>query len=61
MTMGVLQTLRLSLRHFNRADAPFIFELLNEPSWLQCVFHSCRPGVSPDGGPAFQGMPGHIE
>jgi RimJ/RimL family protein N-acetyltransferase len=37
MTMRVLQTVRLSLRHFARADAPFIFELLNEPSWLQHI------------------------
>jgi RimJ/RimL family protein N-acetyltransferase len=37
MTMRVLQTVRLSLRHFARADAPFIFELLNEPSWLQYI------------------------
>jgi len=33
----VLQTPRLTLRHFDRADAPFIFELLNEPSWLQHI------------------------
>jgi RimJ/RimL family protein N-acetyltransferase len=32
-----LQTVRLSLRHFDRGDAPFIFELLNEPSWLQHI------------------------
>jgi RimJ/RimL family protein N-acetyltransferase len=37
MTMPVLHTARLSLRHFNRADAPFIVELLNEPSWLQYI------------------------
>jgi RimJ/RimL family protein N-acetyltransferase len=37
MVTRVLQTERLSLRHFNRADAPFIFELLNEPSWLQYI------------------------
>jgi RimJ/RimL family protein N-acetyltransferase len=37
MTMPVLRTARLSLRHFDRADAPFIFELLNEPSWLQHI------------------------
>lgn len=35
--MRVLQTVRLSLRLFARADAPFIFELLNEPSWLQHI------------------------
>jgi RimJ/RimL family protein N-acetyltransferase len=37
MSVRVLQTVRLSLRHFDRADAPFIFELLNEPSWLQYI------------------------
>src|ERR1700689_898203 len=37
MTMPVLHTARLSLRPFGRADAPFIFELLNEPSWLQHI------------------------
>jgi len=37
MTTRVLQTERLSLRHFDRADSPFIFELLNEPSWLQYI------------------------
>jgi RimJ/RimL family protein N-acetyltransferase len=37
MTVRVLQTARLSLRHFDRADATFIFELLNEPSWLQYI------------------------
>ena len=37
MTMPVLRTARLSLRHFDRADAPFIFELLNEASWLQHI------------------------
>jgi RimJ/RimL family protein N-acetyltransferase len=37
MTMPVLHTARLSLRHFDRADAPFIVELLNEPSWLQHI------------------------
>jgi RimJ/RimL family protein N-acetyltransferase len=37
MTQAFLQTARLSLRHFNRADAPFVFELLNEPSWLQYI------------------------
>jgi RimJ/RimL family protein N-acetyltransferase len=33
----VLQTQRLTVRHFDRADAPFILELLNEPSWLQYI------------------------
>jgi [ribosomal protein S5]-alanine N-acetyltransferase len=37
MTLPVLRTARLALRHFDRADAPFIFELLNEPSWLQHI------------------------
>jgi RimJ/RimL family protein N-acetyltransferase len=37
MTVRILQTVRLCLRHFDRADAPFIFELLNEPSWLQFI------------------------
>jgi RimJ/RimL family protein N-acetyltransferase len=37
MTLRVLQTARLCLRQFDRADAPFIFELLNEPSWLQYI------------------------
>ena len=36
-TRPVLHTARLSLRHFDRADAAFIFELLNEPSWLQHI------------------------
>ncbi len=35
--MRVLQTPRLTVRHFDRADAPFILELLNEPSWLQYI------------------------
>jgi len=35
--MRVLQTRRLTVRHFDRADAPFILELLNEPSWLQYI------------------------
>jgi RimJ/RimL family protein N-acetyltransferase len=35
--MRVLQTRRLMVRHFDRADAPFILELLNEPSWLQFI------------------------
>ena len=35
--MRVLETGRLCLRHFDRADAPFILELLNEPSWLQHI------------------------
>lgn len=35
--MQVLQTARLTVRHFERADAPFILELLNEPSWVQFI------------------------
>src|SRR5580698_7346726 len=35
--MEVLQTQRLTVRHFDRADAAFILELLNEPSWLQYI------------------------
>ena len=37
MTTRVLQTDRLCLRHFDRADAPFILELLNEPACLQHI------------------------
>ncbi|HEX2011928.1 MAG TPA: GNAT family N-acetyltransferase [Roseateles sp.] len=32
--MQVLQTERLNVRHFERRDAAFILELLNEPSWI---------------------------
>lgn len=35
--MQVLQTVRLTVRHFDRGDAPFILELLNEPSWVQYI------------------------
>lgn len=35
--MEVLQTIRLTVRHFERADAPFILELLNEPSWVRYI------------------------
>lgn len=37
MSTPVLQTQRLTVRHFDRADAAFIFELLNEPSWLRHI------------------------
>jgi RimJ/RimL family protein N-acetyltransferase len=37
MRTRVLQTQRLTVRHFDRADAAFILELLNEPSWLQHI------------------------
>jgi RimJ/RimL family protein N-acetyltransferase len=36
-TTQVLQTARLELRHLERADAPFILGLLNEPSWLRHI------------------------
>jgi RimJ/RimL family protein N-acetyltransferase len=35
--MFLLETERLGLRKFNLADAPFIFELLNTPTWLQFI------------------------
>jgi RimJ/RimL family protein N-acetyltransferase len=35
--MEVLQTARLTVRHFEPADAPFILELLNEPSWVRYI------------------------
>jgi ribosomal-protein-alanine N-acetyltransferase len=35
--MRVLQTARLTVRRFERTDAPFILELLNEPSWVQYI------------------------
>jgi RimJ/RimL family protein N-acetyltransferase len=35
--MEVLQTERLTVRHFESADAPFILELLNEPSWVRYI------------------------
>ncbi len=35
--MRVLDTKRLSLRHLQIADAPFVLELLNEPSWLRFI------------------------
>jgi len=37
MSTHVLQTQRLTVRHFDLADAAFILELLNEPSWLQYI------------------------
>jgi len=37
MRTRVLQTQRLTVRHFDRADAAFILELLNEPSWLRHI------------------------
>ena len=35
--MIVLETDRLVLRHLTPDDAPFIFELVNEPSWLRYI------------------------
>jgi RimJ/RimL family protein N-acetyltransferase len=35
--MKVLETQRLELRRFTADDAPFILQLLNEPSWLQYI------------------------
>jgi [ribosomal protein S5]-alanine N-acetyltransferase len=37
MALRVLQTERLTVRRFERADAPFILDLLNEPSWVQYI------------------------
>ena len=33
----ILQTDRLSLRKFNKEDAPFMLRLLNEPTWLEYI------------------------
>lgn len=35
--MTILETERLSLRHLNLDDAPFILELVNEPAWLEFI------------------------
>jgi RimJ/RimL family protein N-acetyltransferase len=35
--MVVLETARLALRHLGPADAPFILDLLNQPSWLRFI------------------------
>lgn len=35
--MTVLQTERLILRELSLDDAPFIFELVNEPSWIRFI------------------------
>ena len=35
--MNVLETARLALRRLTPEDAPFILELVNEPSWLQFI------------------------
>lgn len=35
--MNILETERLVLRHFRADDAPFVLELLNDPSWLRFI------------------------
>jgi RimJ/RimL family protein N-acetyltransferase len=35
--VNVLETERLRLRWLNTGDAPFIFELLNDPAWLRFI------------------------
>jgi hypothetical protein len=35
--MMVLESDRLRLRHLTLDDAPFILELVNEPSWLRFI------------------------
>jgi len=35
--MDILSTERLVLREFTSADAPFILQLLNDPSWLRFI------------------------
>ena len=35
--MNVIETPRLDLRQLVREDAPFILELVNEPSWLRFI------------------------
>jgi [ribosomal protein S5]-alanine N-acetyltransferase len=37
MATIVLQTPKLSLRHLEEQDAPFILELLNDPGWLRFI------------------------
>jgi RimJ/RimL family protein N-acetyltransferase len=36
-TVKILETERLIIRQLSVADAPFIFELVNEPSWLRFI------------------------
>lgn len=35
--MNVLETPRLTLRHFMLDDAPFAFELVNDPAWIEHI------------------------
>jgi RimJ/RimL family protein N-acetyltransferase len=35
--MNIIETERLALRQFTAEDAPFIFELVNEPSFIQNI------------------------
>lgn len=35
--MNVLETPRLTLRHFTLDDAPFAFELVNDPAWIEHI------------------------
>ena len=35
--MNILQTARMTLRELTPADAPFIRELVNEPSWIRYI------------------------
>ncbi|WP_442600797.1 GNAT family N-acetyltransferase [Paenibacillus sp. KN14-4R] len=35
--MAIIETERLLMRQLTTEDAPFIFELLNEPSWIQFI------------------------
>jgi len=37
MMESVLETERLALRHLREDDAPFILELVNDPSWLEYI------------------------
>lgn len=35
--MHILETPRLTLRYFTKADAPFILQLMNSPRWLKYI------------------------
>ncbi|MBA9076239.1 MULTISPECIES: GNAT family N-acetyltransferase [Rufibacter] len=37
ISMDVLQTSRLTLCHLNPQDAAFMFELMNDPSWIRYI------------------------